>query len=158
VRSSEPVPREPAREAVPVPAAKPPMPASDGPLNVDDWTGLIERADLRGPAGQVIRHAGLIGVEGRTLRLALREEYEQMLTPTMQAGLEERLGTALGGPVKLRFERATAGVDTPAEQAARARNAQQQQAENALETDPLVQGLMREFGARVVPNSVRPAN
>ena len=155
VRSSEPAPREPVREAAPT---QPVKPASDGPLNVDDWTGLIERADLRGPAGQVIRNAGLIGVEGRTLRLALREEYEQMLTPMMQTGLEERLGAALGGPVKLRFERATAGVDTPAEQATRARNAQQQQAESALETDPLVQGLMREFGARVVPNSVRTAN
>jgi len=165
VRSSPPVEHEPVREAAPVraevpppAAAKPPMPAADSPLNVDDWTGLIERADLRGPAGQVIRHAGLIAVDGRTLRLALREEYEQMLTPSIQAGLEERLGVALGGPVKLRFERAETGVDTPAEQAARARSAKQQQAESALETDPLVQGLMREFGARVVPNSVRPAN
>jgi DNA polymerase-3 subunit gamma/tau len=158
---SPPVEREPAREVAPLRTevpAKPSAAVADAPLDIDDWNALIERADLRGPAGQVIRHAGLIGVDGRTLRLALRQEYEQMLTPSIQAGLEERLGAALGGPVKLRFERATSGVDTPAEQAARARSAQQQQAESALESDPLVQGLMREFGARVVPNSVRPAN
>jgi DNA polymerase-3 subunit gamma/tau len=104
----------------------------------------------------VARHAGLLGVEGRTLRLALADEYEHLLNPMMQASLEERLGAALGGPVKLRFERMAAGVDTPAAQAARTRDARQQQAESALESDPLVQGLMREFGARVVPNSVRP--
>jgi DNA polymerase-3 subunit gamma/tau len=129
---------------------------SGAPLHVDDWGALIERAELRGPVGQLARHAALIGMEGRTLRLALSVEHEALHTPEAQATLEARLGAALGGRVSLRFEKAADGIDTPAEQAARARSAQQQQAEAALDTDPLVQSLMREFGARIVPNSVRP--
>ena len=125
-------------------------------LHIEDWGALIERSELRGPVGQLARHAALIGIEGRTLRLALRVEHEPLHSAEAQATLEARLSAALGGTVTLRFEKAGEGIDTPAEQAARARSAQQQQAEAALDTDPLVQSLMREFGAKVVPNSVRP--
>lgn len=126
------------------------------PLAAADWADLIDRAGLRGPVGQLARHAALLGVDGRQLRLALRSEHEHLMSPELQAQMEDKLAQVLGGPLRLRFERPVAGMATPAEQAARARSEQQQQAEAALDADPLVQGLVREFGARVVPNSVRP--
>ena len=35
---------------------------------------------------------------------------------------------------------------------------QQDVAENAIKNDVIVQGLMREFGATIVPGSVKPLN
>ena len=57
---------------------------------------------------------------------------------------------------RLRFVNDTA-VETPAARAARAQSAEQAAAARAIEEDPLVQSLQREMGARVIPESVRPA-
>ena len=151
------VPAAGAAADAPPTAAEAPSPAVPlPPLAAADWADLIDRAGLRGPVGQLARHAALLGVDGRQLRLALRSEHEHLMSPELQAQMEDKLAQVLGGPLRLRFERPVAGMATPAEQAARARSEQQQQAEAALDADPLVQGLVREFGARVVPNSVRP--
>ncbi|MEO8672324.1 MAG: DNA polymerase III subunit gamma/tau [Tahibacter sp.] len=131
--------------------------APTGPLQVDDWAALIERAGLRGPVGQLARQAALLGIDGTTLRLGLRAEHEHLNAPSFVASLEQYLATALGRPqVRVRFENTLSAIETPAEAAARSRSAQQQDAERAMEADPIVQALARELGGRIVPNSVRP--
>jgi DNA polymerase-3 subunit gamma/tau len=77
----------------------------------------------------------------------------------MVSQMEERISNALGERIKLRFvsnSQDTGGVRTPAARAAQARDAAQAAAEQAIEGDPLVQSMKREFGARVVPNSIKP--
>lgn len=124
-------------------------------LEPRDWPQLIERAGLRGPLGQLAQHAALLAVDGDVLRLALRPEHENLHSTAMASQLQERLAAATGRPLRLNFERARAGVETPAEQIARTRSTRQQQAEQDMEQDPFVQAAMREFGARIVPQSVR---
>ncbi|WP_313916547.1 DNA polymerase III subunit gamma/tau [Tahibacter sp.] len=124
-------------------------------LEPRDWPQLIERAGLRGPLGQLAQHAALLAVDGDVLRLALKPEHENLHSPAMASQLQEKLAAATGRPLRLNFERARAGVETPAEQIARTRTARQQQAEQDMEQDPFVQAAMREFGARIVPQSVR---
>jgi DNA polymerase-3 subunit gamma/tau len=74
--------------------------------------------------------------------------------------MEEKLGLALGRAVKVRFEKGTAAQqrETPAEAAGRVRDARQQAAERAMNEDPIVQALMRDFDARLIPESVKPLN
>ncbi|TDR39356.1 DNA polymerase III tau subunit [Tahibacter aquaticus] len=149
---------EPVAAPVPVAAAVPVTAAAAAAsveLELRDWPRLIELADLRGPVGQLARHAALMAVEGNTLRLALKAEHEHLNSVLMVTHLQEKLAQATGRPLRCVFETAEAGVETPAEQIARTRNARQLQAEQDIEQDPFVQAAVQELGARIVPNSVR---
>ncbi|HVH35268.1 MAG TPA: DNA polymerase III subunit gamma/tau [Tahibacter sp.] len=138
--------------------ADPAPPRTPVALEPRDWASLIERADLRGPVGQLARNAALVAVEGDMLRLALAAEHYNVLVPAMVTQLQEKLSVATGRPLRCHFEQARGSLDTPAEQLARSRSARQLQAEEDMERDPFVQAAMREFGARIVPNSVRPGD
>ncbi len=123
--------------------------------SVDAWSALIDSAGLRGPAGQLARHAALIGIEGDVVRLALKPAHEHFSAPPLIAQMEERLSSALGRVIRVRFDKAVA-TDTPAEAAVRERSSRQIAAERSLDQDPAIQGLVRDFDARIVPASVKP--
>lgn len=135
----------------------PRVPAATAPVAIEprDWASLIERAGLLGPIGQVARNAALLSVQGDVLKLALRAEYYNMLSPAMVSQLQDKLSAATGRPLRCQFEQTNGNVETPAEQLSRTRTARQQQAEEDMERDPFVQAAVRELGARIVPGSVR---
>jgi DNA polymerase-3 subunit gamma/tau len=122
-----------------------------------DWPAWIEAAGLRGPVGQLARHSALLGIEGDVVRLVLKAGYEHLSAPPLLAQLQEKLSATLRRPITLRYEKPTQTVDTPVDAVLRERAARQQAAERALDADPLVQALVRDFDARVVPGSVRPS-
>ena len=150
----------PPPRAVPVPAA----PVAAAPVARDasglpDWEALIERAGLRGPFGLVAQNAVLRERDGQTLVLALQPAHMSLAVEPMVSQMEERIGQALGERIRLRFVNSGQGAvaqQTPAARAAQARGAAQAAAEQAIDADPLVQSMKREFGARVVPQSVKP--
>jgi DNA polymerase-3 subunit gamma/tau len=123
-----------------------------------DWETLIERAGLRGPFGLLAQNAVLRERDGQTLVLALQPAHMSLAVEPMVSQMEERIGQALGERIRLRFVNASqaAVAQTPAARAAQAHDAAQAAAERAIEGDPLVQSLKREFGARVLPQSVKP--
>ncbi|WP_109125981.1 DNA polymerase III subunit gamma/tau [Dyella sp. C11] len=138
-----------------VPAPRPAV--SVDARGLPQWDSLIEQANLRGPLGQLAQNAALRDREGNTLVLALQPMHMHLAVEPMVSQMEERIGQALGERVKLRFvEEHGAAGQTPAARAANAREAAQSAAEQAIEEDPLVQSLKREFGARVVPQSIKP--
>ncbi|AGG88580.1 DNA polymerase III subunit gamma/tau [Rhodanobacter denitrificans] len=145
----------PAPTAAPVAAAAPVARDADG---LPDWEALIERAGLRGPFGLLAQNAVLRERDGQTLVLALQPAHMSLAVEPMVSQMEERIGHALGERIRLRFVNSsqTAAAQTPAARAAQARDAAQAAAEQAIEGDPLVQSLKREFGARVVPQSIKP--
>jgi DNA polymerase-3 subunit gamma/tau len=121
------------------------------------WDSLIEQANFRGPLGQLAQNAVLRDREGHTLVLALQPIHMHLAVEPMIGQMEDRVSQALGERVKLRFvEEHGAAGETVAARAASARVAAQSAAEQAIEEDPLVQSLKREFGARVVPQSIKP--
>jgi DNA polymerase-3 subunit gamma/tau len=157
----------PVRPAPPAARAEPatPDPVAAAPIAVDDrgllhWESLIERASLRGPFGLLAQNALLRERDGNTLVLALQPAHMSLAVEPMVSQMEERIGQALGERIRLRFVSMAAGVtaETPAARAAQARDTAQSEAEQSIEGDPLVQSLKREFGARVVPQSVKPFN
>ncbi|MCE5233984.1 MAG: DNA polymerase III subunit gamma/tau [Xanthomonadaceae bacterium] len=149
-------PSSPARErtATPPPAAPAPVPLAANGL--PDWGELIAAAGLGGPLGELARHAALKSIEGDVMTLALRPEHEHFAAGSMIAQLERRVAAALGRAIRVRLIAATDVADTPAERAERVRSAEFAAAEQALNDDPVVQALQREFDARVVPQSIRP--
>jgi len=138
-------------------------PAATAPIAKDanglpDWETLIERAGLRGPFGLLAQNAVLRERDGQTLVLALQPAHMSLAVEPMVSQMEERIGQALGERIRLRFINGNLGAvaQTPAARAAQARDAAQASAEQSIESDPLVQSLKREFGARVVPQSIKP--
>jgi DNA polymerase III subunit gamma/tau len=135
-------------------ASTAPVAPMSGPL---DWEALIQRADLRGPLGQLAQNSALHQRDGQTLVLALQSTYMHLAVEPMVSQIAERISAVMGETVRLRFVSDSQGAtETPAARAANARSAAQSAAEQSIEGDPLVQALKREFGARVVPQSVKP--
>ena len=124
----------------------------------EDWDVLIRRAELGGPLGQFARNATLVAIEGALVRLAVKDSHEHLAVGPLVAQLEQKLGSALGGRVRIKFERAAGGAESPAEQQSRAETTRRQTAEDSLRSDPFVQSLEQTFGARLIPNSVRPVD
>ncbi len=155
-----PPPRPSPAPAAPV-AATPGV--QDAPIALDeqglpDWESLIERAGLRGPFGLLAQNAVLRAREGQTLVLALQPVHMGMAVEPMVSQMEERIGKAMGERIRLRFvnHSASAPEQTPAARAAQARDTAQSAAEQSIDSDPIVQAMKREFGARVVPQSIKP--
>ena len=121
-----------------------------------DWPALIKAAGLGGPVGQLAQHAALIGIDNDIVRLALKAEFEHLAAPMFIEQMQVRLSAALGKAVKVKFEKAVTPGDTPADIAGRERANRQSAAERALDADPTVQGLLRDFDARIIPASVKP--
>ena len=122
-----------------------------------DWPTLIRTAGLGGPLGQLAQHAVLLGIDNGVVRLALKPEFEHLAAPMLVEQMQAKLSGALGQAVKVKFEKASATAETPADIAGRERANRQSNAERALDADPAVQTLLRDFDARILPASVKPA-
>jgi DNA polymerase-3 subunit gamma/tau len=143
----------------PVPAATPPAPPR--PVTVDanglpDWHEVVERANLRGPIGQLAQNCSLRGVEGESMVLALMPSHMHLAVEPLTSQMEEKVSQALGRRVRFRFVADHGNLGTPAERRAQALSEAQANAEASMEADPLVQTLKREFDARVIPQSIKP--
>jgi len=157
--AAAPAVRESSTPAVALPPASAPLtPLAIDQRGLPDWEALIERAGLRGPFGVVAQNAVLRERDGHTLVLALQPTHMSMAVEPMVSQMEERISAVLGERIRLRFISSTqaAVTETPAARAAQARDQAQSDAEQSIEGDPLVQSLKREFGARVLPQSVKP--
>ena len=122
-----------------------------------DWPQLVIQLKLRGVAQQLATQSELLAIEqdDAVIQLHLRVPVETLLSAGSTDKLAAAVGKHLGKKVNLHTRigavNHTAHAASVAEQAAR-----QQAAELAMENDPFVQTLKREFGATIVPGSVRP--
>jgi DNA polymerase-3 subunit gamma/tau len=128
----------------------------DGGSFSGDWSSLIKQAGLGGPTGELARNSALIGIENGVVRLSLKEGHGDLAAPPLVANMAEKLSTALGRPVKVKYETAAVVVETPADASERERSARQRSAEQAIDADSFVQAAIRDFGAHVIPGSVKP--
>jgi DNA polymerase-3 subunit gamma/tau len=157
-RAASPAPRKTAAAGAPAAVESAPSAVAVQAAAAGDWAGIIAAAGLRGPVALLAQHAALLGIDGDVLRLELHSDHEHLRVPPIVAQLQQSLGKALGRAVVIRFEKAAAvPLQTPADAARHRQDARQQAAEQALATDPFVQSLMRDFDARVIPESIKPA-
>jgi DNA polymerase-3 subunit gamma/tau len=118
---------------------------------------VVKSLPLRGVAQQLAMQSELSAVEqvGAELHLQLKVPLQTLLSSGSLAKLSAALEEHLGQVVKLSTEIAavqnTAHGLEVADQALR-----QQAAEQSVQEDPFVRALMKDFGATIVPGSVRP--
>ena len=120
------------------------------------WTAILGQLDLQGAARQLAGNCLLLGRQGAVVRLALDPRNKFMRTPSQEDKLAQALSKYFGEPVRLEFEMAVAGTETPATVEQRSSLEEIESARRAFEADPGVQGLRERFGATLLPDTVRP--
>ncbi|EDZ97685.1 DNA-directed DNA polymerase, partial [Burkholderia sp. H160] len=118
-----------------------------------DWPALAVDLPLKGISYQLAFNSELMALEGSTLKLnvPVPQYAEASQVAKLKAALVERLGQNVDVQVEVGPARRTAAAHDAAQRAQR-----QQEAEREISADPFVQSLIREFGASIVPGSIRP--
>lgn len=159
----EAAPRESAAAAAPAPAsARAAEPVIVAPPVVDipgwqgDWPSLAATLPLRGVVQQLALQSELLRCQGNdsALDLHLRLPVDTLRSAGSPEKLAAALSEKLGRRVNLSTEVGPV-TRTASILAAAAREERLRAAEQSFEEDPFVQALNREFGASVVPGSVR---
>jgi DNA polymerase-3 subunit gamma/tau len=142
-------------------AVKTPRPFVAVPVTALNWDGnwpqLAATLRVRGVAQQLAQQSELImcDVSGAVpifkLRIAVETLRAAGSVDKLAAALTEQFGRSV------RVETEIGAVEQTANTAAMAeRDARQKQTEQLIHSDPFVQNLMREFGAKIVPGSIKP--
>jgi DNA polymerase III subunit gamma/tau len=166
VRQRSPANGHAAGEVVGVPVHVPPESAREQPTGAphvvptedgDFWQATVAELVAREAITALVRELALQSQlvardEGHWM---LRVERESLNQPTSRERLKQALQAA-GHDVTLTVE-VGAVSDSPARRIAAAQAEQQRAAEAVIHNDPFVQAMMRDFGARIVPGSIKPA-
>ncbi|MFL9855827.1 DNA polymerase III subunit gamma/tau [Paraburkholderia madseniana] len=118
-----------------------------------DWPALAVDLPLKGISYQLAFNSELMALEGNTLKLnvPVPQYAEASQVAKLKVALAEKLGQNVDVLVEVGPARHTAAAHDAAMRAQR-----QQEAEREIGADPFVQSLIREFGASIVPGSIRP--
>ena len=121
------------------------------------WHALVSQMVAAEAINALVRELALQSqlVARDTDTWMLRVERESLNSTTSRERLQQALATA-GHAVRLTVEVGRV-QDSPAKRNAAAAAERQLAAEATILNDPYVQGLMRDYGARIVPGSIQPA-
>jgi DNA polymerase III subunit gamma/tau len=141
------------------PTVPPPLQPVPG-LNWDgDWPLLATLLPLRGVVQQLALQTEMLKCEHGDdgTQFHFRVPIETLRSTTNVEKLTAALSEHFGRPVRVVTEIGTVR-HTASAVAQAAREERQRQAEETVRNDPFVQAMMREFGASIVPGSIKPAN
>ena len=128
-------------------------PSSDVVLP-EPWAAFSAKLPLTGMAMQLARQSECVAVKGRAilLRVSNKALSEGVHAERLRVVLKEFFGQDVQVAFEIGVVQGTsAHALDQAEQQSR-----QQDAEDSVQIDPFVQALVKDFGAQVVPGSVRP--
>ncbi|MES2830960.1 MAG: DNA polymerase III subunit gamma/tau [Pseudomonadota bacterium] len=147
VSPSKPVAAPSAIASVPVPALD-----WDG-----DWPSLAHSLSVRGVVQQLAQQSELLACEqeGAVTILRLQVTIETLRASATVEKLAAALTAHFSKPVRLDVRLGAVQHTAAAAQLAQ-RAEQQRQAEHTMQSDPFVQAMKREFGATIVPGSIKP--
>jgi DNA polymerase-3 subunit gamma/tau len=144
---------ESAREATAAGAAAL-VPTEEGAFWHATVAALVAREAVTALVRELALQSQLVGRdEGHWM---LRVERESLNQPASRERLQNALAAA-GHAVSLSVEVGTV-TDSPARRTAAAAAEKQRVAEEIIRGDPFVQAMMREFGAKIVPGSIKPVS
>ncbi len=128
------------------------MPSEDG----DFWHALVRQLIGEDAVTALVRELALQSqlVARDVDDWLLRVERESLNQPTARERLQNALQVA-GHAVRLTVEVGRV-TDSPARRNAAAAAEKQRAAEALIQGDPFVQAMMRDFGAKIVPGSIKP--
>jgi len=123
-----------------------------------DWHALISELKLGGMARMLAQHSELTGHDASRMELRVPEPHHHLLEKAYRDKLQSAIEEHFGRRVRLEFKLGEATGNTPAERADQERQARQRGAIEAIDRDPFVRELVENFDARVIDESIRPAD
>jgi DNA polymerase-3 subunit gamma/tau len=142
-----PRPDEPRSTFTPIPTSE------DGDFWYATVSELVAAEAITALARELALQSQLVGRD--TDQWLLRIERETLNQPSSREKLTAALNN-LGHNIKLAIEIGGV-VDSPARRNKQAADERQRVAEEAIMSDPEVQALMRDFDAKIVPGTLKPA-
>lgn len=119
-----------------------------------NWRGLVDELKL-GLARELAKHCELISYDEHTISLSVPESQKHLLSPNYQEKLSGAIAQYFDKKIKLQFSVGGSG-NTPAKQIMQEKAQAQASAEASIEQDTFVQALIQDFGATIIPNSIKP--
>ena len=147
---------EHVQEAEPVVVPEP-LPASKPATGLAlQWLELCPQLPVSGMTGNIAANCTLISAEGDDWLLHLDPAQGALFNTTQQRRLNDALNQHLGRTLQLRIELIRPEQETPAQAAGRKRAERQHDAEVSIEQDPLIQQMIKQFGATVRQDTIEP--
>ena len=144
------------QEEAPVIAPEP-MPAAQPATGLAlQWLELFPQLPVSGMTGNIAANCTLMAVDGDDWLLHLDPGQGALFNATQQRRLNEALNQHLGRTLNLRIELIRPEQETPAQAAARKRAERQQDAVSSIQQDPLIQQMIKQFGATVRQDTIEP--
>ena len=119
-----------------------------------NWRGLLDQLKL-GLARNLALNSALLSYDENAMRFAIQDKDKGLLSPMYQDKLSSALQQYFGRKIRLEFS-VEGSVNTPAKEVAQEKAVAQAGAENAIDQDSFVQALINDFGASIIPNSIKP--
>ena len=153
---SEPIPMAEAANADAEYSHNEPMPVDAGLSRQfnGDWRNLVDNLKL-GLARALSQHCELISYDENSISLSVPEMQKHLLVPNYQEKLSTAINQYFDKKIKLHFSVGGTG-NTLAQQINQEKAQAQSTAETAIEEDGFVQALINDFGAQIIPNSIKP--
>ena len=122
-----------------------------------DWGALIALLGPRmGTARMLAQNAVLKNWDGQRFELAMPESFRNFAGPDYQSKLRAVLGEHLRREVQISVSIETLDVETPAMRDARFKREQLAEARQIMQEDKVVQQLVNEMGASLLPETIQP--
>ena len=151
---------EPSPPKVDTPVIAPIIPKQPAvPLQHNEenaWHGLLAQLALSGMAQQLAEHCVLESLTDTQVRLWLLSEGSNLQTALSEQTLKQALEQHLGHTVQLSIQVKDFTDETPGQRRVRMVAEKQEHAVQVIEQDEFVRALQEQFGAVIIPGSIRP--
>jgi DNA polymerase III subunit gamma/tau len=124
-----------------------------------NWRKLVEQNLKLGLARALAQNCEMVTYDDNSITLRVAESQKHLVSPSYQDKLSSAINQHFGKRIKLIVEVGSvheAEIITPAKQNAAEKATVQGIAEDAIMQDSFVQALMNDFGATIIPNSIKP--
>ena len=119
-----------------------------------NWRGLVDALKL-GLARTLAQNCELESFDENNINLTVPDLQKHLLDPNYQEKLSASINQHFGRKIKLSLKVGGTG-NTPAKQIFEEKASVQSEAESAIQQDDFVQALMKDFGANIIPSSIKP--
>ncbi|HEY8119175.1 MAG TPA: DNA polymerase III subunit gamma/tau [Methylophilaceae bacterium] len=119
-----------------------------------NWRGLVDQLKL-GLARALAQNCELIRHEDHAMYLSVPQAQKHLLEQNYQEKLRVAISQHFDRKIQLHFDVGGSG-NTPAQQITQEKAALQSRAESAIREDDFVQALVKDFGAQIIPSSIKP--
>lgn len=140
----------PAKKPEPPPAA---VTQPSGRADIE-WHAVLSELSLSGSAFNVAAHSILDSVQGSSWRLRLDENQASLFNQRHAGIIQAALASWRGHAVELEIQVGSVHAETPSSRRSRLQRERLAKAVLAIQEDPAVQELQREFDAELVESSV----